>query len=287
MQGPSSSELVLPGLDPAALEDLASALASERLRPPFTAATLRRLVAADQIDAVRQGLTDLVAQGFSPVQSAALLRVLAVERRSQRTLADRLELVWSGPAVPGQALRDTAVVVRSLCQAATRSVLVANFSFDQQRSEPGISHARALWQPLADAMTARPELAIRMIVNVARDDRKRPNWTADDWRDDFIDHFINHLWPAQTRRPPLYYDPRALDDNYQRRAIMHAKCVVIDLETVFLSSANFSHAGQERNIEAGLVVADPSLARQVTRQFEALIAQGSLAPLPLERVPSR
>lgn len=281
MRAPSSSELVLPGLDPATLEDLASALASERLRPPFSAAALRRLVASDQQDAVRQGLTDLVAHGFTAAQSAALLRVLAVERRSQRTLIDRLELVWSGPSVPGQVLRDTAVVVRSLCQAATRSALIANFSFDQQRKEPGISHARALWQPLADAMTTRPELDVRMIVNVARDDKKRPTWSADDWRRDFTDHFRNHLWPAQARRPPLYYDPRALDADYQRRAIMHAKCVVIDLETVFLSSANFSHAGHERNVEAGLVVADPALARQVTGQFEALIAQGSLVPLPI------
>lgn len=285
MIGQSSSEPVLPGLDPAALEDLASALASDRLRPPYSAAAVRRLVAAEQVEVVREGLAALAAQGFGPGQAAVLLRVLAGERRDQRTLADRLELVWSGPAVSGQSLRDTAVVVRSLCRSATRSVLIANYSFDRPRRDDAaaIARARALWQPLVDAMTARPELEVRMIVNLERDDRRRPDWDVDDWRIDFVRRFLDRLWPAGAAPPALYYDPRALADDPSSRAIMHAKCVVVDAETVFLSSANFSHAGHGRNIEAGLVVPDRPLAQRLTAQFEALISQGSLRPLALER----
>lgn len=283
MTDPPSSELVLPDLDPEALEDLASALASDRLRAPFSASALRRLVGPDKLDDVRQGLAALAAQGFAPAQTAALLRILAVERRSQRSLAERLELVWSGPAVPGQALRDTAVIVRSMCQSATRSALIANFSFDQQRSPDGVARARALWQPLADAMTLRPELHVRMIVNVARDDERRPHRSESQWRAAFLEHFHDRLWPEDTRHPALYYDPRALHPDPRQRAIMHAKCIVVDLAAVFLSSANFTHAGQERNIEAGLVVPDPALARRITEQFDALISQGSLRPLSTER----
>lgn len=284
MVGQSSSEPVLPGLDPAALEDLASALASDRLRPPYSAAAVRRLVAAEQVEVVREGLTALAAQGFGPGQAAVLLRLLAGERRGQRTLADRLELVWSGPAVSGQSLRDTAVVVRSLCRAATRSVLIANYSFDRPhpRDREAIARAHSLWQPLADAMTAIPGLDVRMLVNVARDDDHRPSRDADDWVADFKHRFREHLWPGEARRPALFYDPRALEADRSRRAIMHAKCVVVDAETVFLSSANFTHAGHERNIEAGLVVPDRSLARRLTEQFEALISQGSLRPLALD-----
>jgi phosphatidylserine/phosphatidylglycerophosphate/cardiolipin synthase-like enzyme len=280
MGSPSSSELLLPGLEPAALEDLASALSSERLRAPFTTAALRRLVAADQVDAVRHDLVALAERGFTGAQTATLLQHLATERRHQRALADRLELVWSGPAVAGQRLRDTAVVVRSLCRAATRSVLVANFSFDRPGKDR-VAHARALWQPLADAMAEHPELAVRMIVNVARDDQRRPDWTPKQWCADFLERFVHHLWPADARLPALYYDPRALHSEPPRRAIMHAKCVIVDLEAVFLSSANFTHAGHERNIEAGVVVPDASLARRLTDQFDILIAQDALKLLPI------
>ena len=35
---------------------------------------------------------------------------------------------------------------------------------------------------------------------------------------------------------------------------MHAKCVVADSRHVFVSSANFTEAAQERNVEIGLLL---------------------------------
>lgn len=281
--GPASWGVMLPELGPAALDDLAAGLASDRLRPPYSAAGVRRVVAGALAEQVLRELQALHADGFAPKQIARLLRTLAAERRGHQQLADRIELVWSGPDVPGVAgPRDTAVVVRDLCRSARRSLLLANFSFDRSWQEDQVHRSRALWQPLADNMTANPALRVRFFINIARDDhsayadRPPPFWIRG-----FVRHFREHLWPAE-RLPEMYYDPRALDPEPRQRAILHAKCVVVDDARSFVSSANFSQAGQERNIEAGVVVDDAALAHQITAQFDALVQAGAVQRVIVE-----
>ncbi len=268
------SRPVFPGLGPAALEDLAAALAGGRLRLPATRTSVRRHVAEAVTDDVVSGLAAL--PGFTAEQVAVLLRALAVERRDHQRSAERLELVWSGPDAPGTAPRDTAVVIRGLCEGARRSVLIANYSFDRATKGEALERARALWQPLADVADANPALQVRIFANVERnDDRPPPKFG---WVNAFRTHFHEHLWPGR-RHPELYYDPRSLNDDRTARAILHAKCVIVDNTHVFLTSANFTQAGQQRNIEAGLLLTDPSHARALTAQFDALVTAGVLLPI--------
>ncbi|WP_441293152.1 phospholipase D-like domain-containing protein [Sorangium sp. KYC3313] len=51
---------------------------------------------------------------------------------------------------------------------------------------------------------------------------------------------------------------------------MHAKCVVVDSAKA-LSSANFTQRGQERNIEVGVLIEDPSFASYLAGQWLGLI----------------
>lgn len=267
------SRPVFPGLGPAALEDLAAALAGGRLRLPATRTSVRRHVAESVTDEVLRSLAAL--PGFTAEQVALLLRALAVERRDHQRSFERLELVWSGPDAPGTAPRDTAVVIRGLCEGARRSVLVANYAFDRATRGEALEKARALWQPLADVVDAHPAVHVRIFANVERDDKKPP---PDGWVNAFRRHFHEHLWPGR-RLPELYYDPRSLADDRTARAILHAKVVVVDDTHVFLTSANFTQAGQQRNIEAGLLLSDPAHARALTAQFDALVAAGVLLPI--------
>ena len=57
----------------------------------------------------------------------------------------------------------------------------------------------------------------------------------------------------------------------------HAKCVVADGRTVFVSSANFTEAAQDRNIELGLLIHSSALAGRITAHFDAMLAQGFLS----------
>jgi phosphatidylserine/phosphatidylglycerophosphate/cardiolipin synthase-like enzyme len=62
----------------------------------------------------------------------------------------------------------------------------------------------------------------------------------------------------------------------EQRACLHAKCVIVDAHHVFVSSANFTEAAQQRNIEVGLLVRSLRLAKQLTDHFDTLVGSGAL-----------
>lgn len=269
--------MLFAALAPAHLDDLATALARGRITASTPLQALARQFPRDLAPALHADLARLFAEGMSSAHLTLLARALADERRARQHLLDRTELVWSGPDAPGVRSRDTAVVVRDLCRQATSSVLIANFAFDRPEGDAAAMRARDLWRPLAERMRDHPALDVRLIVNIERgprDDQRGEH----ELRARFLDRLRRRLWPGD-RLPELFYDPRALHPDPTRRASQHAKIVLVDRRRVFLTSANFTQAGQQRNIEAGLLHDDPSLAQQIAANFDALIQAGALARL--------
>lgn len=84
--------------------------------------------------------------------------------------------------------------------------------------------------------------------------------------------------------PEVYYDPRGLQGMYTDPLTkeekyppkLHAKCVIVDDETALVTSANFSDAAQNDNIEAGVLVEDARFARALAQEFEGLVATKKL-----------
>lgn len=254
----------LARLSTASLAQLAAALEAGVLRAPFGRAAVARAVDRSELDAAQALLDDCAARGLDAAQAGYTLRLLVQERQTGQRAAERLELVWTGPDAPGPVSRDTSVVVRDLLASATRSVLVATFAVHQ---------GREVFAPLARAMAEAPELRVRLVVNIARpylDERPDEVLVAA-----FVRRLCDEEWPG-ARPPEVYYDPRALSREAGERASQHAKCVVVDERVAFVSSANFTEAAQERNIEAGIVLADPAFARRLEGHFDALIAAGLL-----------
>jgi phosphatidylserine/phosphatidylglycerophosphate/cardiolipin synthase-like enzyme len=62
--------------------------------------------------------------------------------------------------------------------------------------------------------------------------------------------------------------------------VLHAKAVVADEQSVFITSANLTEAALDRNIEIGLLVRDIPLALSVVSHFRGLIDRSLLHPLP-------
>ena len=79
--------------------------------------------------------------------------------------------------------------------------------------------------------------------------------------------------------PEVSFDPRALEADSQKKACLHAKCIVVDRKDLFVSSANFTEAAQERNVEVGLLIHSTILAERVQMHFEALLDAKMLARL--------
>jgi phosphatidylserine/phosphatidylglycerophosphate/cardiolipin synthase-like enzyme len=62
--------------------------------------------------------------------------------------------------------------------------------------------------------------------------------------------------------------------------VLHAKAIVADNESIFITSANLTEAAFDRNIEVGVVTHDRALAASLTKHFRVLIERGLLSPLP-------
>jgi phosphatidylserine/phosphatidylglycerophosphate/cardiolipin synthase-like enzyme len=255
------------GLSRPSLLALAKALQGGRLSAPYSSSEVGRYIAERERATIAEVLQRLDDGAMRPEQIAMVLELLADERLRAQVMADRLDLVWSGPNGSRGQTRATATVVRELFAAARRSVLVASYALD--RGE----RAQAIFAGLAERMDSEPELEVRLFVNVARpygDETPESVLLRE-----FADAFRDELWPGD-RLPIVFHDPRALALGFDERACLHAKCVVIDDERALVTSANFTEAAQARNIEVGVLVDEPGVAAGLRRQFEALVAAGVL-----------
>src|SRR5262249_34291790 len=158
-----------------------------------------------------------------------------------------IDLVTTGPEAPGIANRDTRVVVRELFAHAESAVLLAGYAVYQGKS---------VFEALADRMAIRPALRVRLFLDIQRGPGDTSLSSVVVHR--FAERFRTTQWPQDRRLPEVYYDPRSLDLSHHERSSMHAKCVIVDGLHVFISSANFTEAAQNRNVEVGILVRSAS-----------------------------
>ncbi len=251
---------------------LAQGLEAGWLEPPFRSSQLHGHVPEELMKLVQAELKEMAADGMSPAHIARLLHVLADERAAAQVIADRVELVWSGLDLEGSTTRDTEIVVRQLFREAERSLLVASYAVDKGKK------AESLFGSLADRMDREPELEVRFFLNVHRKSLKDETPESVRLRE-FADAFRREIWPGE-RLPQVFHDPRSLAIGGKARACLHAKCVIADEDRALISSANFTEAAQARNIEAGVLIIDASLARALKAQFDTLVERGALKRVP-------
>jgi len=251
---------VLAGLSGDELRNLAAALRAGRLSVPLSQLALASYLGRAAGTAAPILIT-LTEQGLSADHLAFFLDALASERDSSVRGDASVELVSTGPEPAGLAARDTRIVVRELFRQAEHSVVVAGYAVYQGRD---------VFRALAKRMEERPELTVRMFLDVQRahGDTSR----ASEILRRFADRFRSHEWPG-SRMPEVYYDPRSLDLEAAKRSSLHAKCVVVDERVAFISSANFTEAAQVRNVEIGALIRSESFARQLGGRFVSLAEQ--------------
>ena len=245
------------------LRALITGLRSRRIATPYSELQLSRVLAPSLIQTVASGLTEFESLGFTSDQIAAVLELLERDRSAGRSTEPIIDLVTSGPEAPEISNRDTSVVVRELFAHARTSVLVVGYAVYQ---------GQRVFEALAQRMEELPELDVRLFLNISRPDK---DTTASEILvSRYAQRFRDSQWPAGCRLPDVYYDPRSIDEEKPVRSSLHAKCVVVDAERVFVSSANFTEAGQQRNIEVGLKIESNWLAQRLTRHFKLLDEHG-------------
>lgn len=252
----------LRALGRSALAGLAEALASGRIGVPITRTALAPHVPEGNLDAVWAALTELSRDGMAPRHIARAVQLLVEEREAGQRMSDRVQLVWSPPDLDEVDARDTSVVVQELFRRARSSVLISTFALDEKKK------AEALFGELAARMDVDPSLAVRLFANVHR--KHLDGTAASVLVRELATRIRAQVWPGK-RLPEVFYDPRSLETDGHKRAVLHAKAVVIDGRFTLLTSANFTEAAHERNIEAGVVIDDARLAERVTRQFDHFV----------------
>jgi hypothetical protein len=257
---------ILTRLSDRSLQRLLEALVSGRLTFPVSSLTLAQLVPQADLPALTEELHRLQGLGLTQQVLAEWLRVLIDQRLQHRQSLISPELVMTGPETPGTMLRDTAVVVRQLFVNAAESVWVCGFALHQGRD---------IFQCLGMRMTQQPQLSVRLFLNI---DRPYGDTSADEQiLARFRQRFSETQWPPNVRLPEVYYDPRSLEPNERgKSACLHAKFVISDTRQLFISSANFTEAAQQRNIETGLLINSDRLAQELRQHFQALIDHGHL-----------
>ena len=250
---------------------LANALAEQRLRPPYETVAVGRYVKDADTSRVTDALVEMAADNTTPRHIAKTLRLLAFERGRTQQQADKVELVWSGLETLGASSRDTRFVVREMFGRAKRHILLSSYVVDEGKK------ARTLFEPLAAAMEINPDLRVQFYLNVKRGYRdKRPDSVL---LREFAERFRDKVWSGN-RLPEVYHDPRSLVMGGRVKACLHAKCLVVDKYETLITSANYTEAAQDRNMEAGSLIRDAVLAGQLIFQFESLRERGLFKRAP-------
>ena len=185
---------------------------------------------------------------------------------SRSPLDELIDLVITGPA-PRAVGRDTAVVVSELFRRASKSVTVVGYA---------VSRGREVFRTLAEQMNKKPDLHVRLYLEIQRPAGDTSANSEIVQR--FMHRFATTQWPEEAGLPEVYYDPRALAVDRAGRAALHAKCVVVDDQEVFVSSANFTEFAQERNIEIGLSLCSRQVACRISAYLAELSERGQLRP---------
>ncbi len=236
------------------LERLLAALISGQVRAPLSRTDLVSFGVKGQLDSLSVTLTGHSREACISIIGAVL------SERAANTLPSP-ELVWTGPEGDRAAARDTAVVLRELFESAEHRVILAGYSF---------KNAASVLAPLHRTMANRNVEAF-FFVDIPQVDHCQTDPIA--YGSAALQDFLKDNWPFGRPYPHLYCDKRALTPG-PPWCSLHAKCVAVDGKRAFVSSANFTTRGQDRNIEAGVLLCDPTFAAQLERQWMGLIEGG-------------
>jgi phosphatidylserine/phosphatidylglycerophosphate/cardiolipin synthase-like enzyme len=249
------------------IESIIRALEDGRIVCPVNSVQLNNLLGNHAASAIAAELDVLIEKSGNGGAVFALGILLADRRQRPVNLDQVLNLVWTGPEIPGVRNRDTKIVVGDLFRKATTSVIISGYSFYK---------GNKIFEDLASKLDDDSEFSIKILMNLSQDN------AAIGSEHELVsrrrEEFFRYNWPWQ-KKPEIYYDPRAVNSNNSEKAVLHAKCIIRDTTELYIGSANFSEAAHSRNIEAGVLINSVDLAKKLERHFLGLIESKLVKPL--------
>jgi hypothetical protein len=254
---------VLRSLPAGVLKALAAAIKRGQFDAGINHGALAQAVGIGGADLATE-LGSLLAGGFTPSTLGVLLESMIAAREESADPADFFDLVLSGPDIPGIPVSDTSAVLHRLIESANERIELIGYA---------IHNGKILFERLAARMTECPSLSVHFCVDISR---PRNDTSLDS---EIVRRYARQFWEKQwpwIPRPRLFYDPRSLSTDLSSRSALHAKCLIVDGITAFITSANFTMAAQSRNIEAGVLVKRSTTAARLEAFFRQLRSVGIL-----------
>lgn len=209
----------------------------------FTARTLHLLEAWDR----SAGHLDGVAMAMA-------LRAAALVVASREHDAEQLEVVWTGPAPQGVPARLTSAVIADVAASAKSNLTL-------------LSYAAYKVPTVVDALQAASErgVTVDLVLESEAGSGGKLRFDARNAFGELAGDARIWEWPAG-HRPQLQ----------KGHAVLHAKAVLADEATAFVTSANLTGLGLDENIELGLLVRGGPTPRRIVRYVRGLMDEGVL-----------
>ncbi|MCI0338417.1 MAG: DISARM system phospholipase D-like protein DrmC [Acidobacteria bacterium] len=189
----------------------------------------------------------------------ALALSLASAAHSYRTAREQtaIELVWTGPTTGVIPLRRTEQVLIEMIREARQELLIVSFAvYDIEEIVTEMERALARG------------VGLTIVIETPDSSQGKIYFGADASLNDKIKAKARILkWP---------YEKREKDEN-GKYGSLHAKCAVMDRDSVLISSANLTQYALNLNMEMGLRVKDKILAEKIVRHYEVLTQLGVLS----------
>jgi phosphatidylserine/phosphatidylglycerophosphate/cardiolipin synthase-like enzyme len=270
MTGKEEAIEQLMRLPAAALKELGAALQEGILRHGFSEQSIFPFVGPHSGPVV-DSLFSLQSLGCNSSILGIICAALgsALSRRDEAQ--NCIQLVLSGPEVTGFPVTDTKTTAMSLFEEAREEVLVTSYVFHE---------GAEFFQALAEKHDDDPNLRVTFIVDLSH--RRKSNEPLSVLAQAFVSEFKAKHWPGK-RYPFLFHDPRLFHSSEANfRGVLHAKTIVIDRKVALVTSANFTGAGQSRNIEAGVLVRHEAVATRLHGFFTGLLNANVLERIQLK-----
>ena len=195
------------------------------------------------------------AERLSGAEVAAALEAAAFQERRLRDLSN-VELVWTGPSTFSAGLRSTGQVMLDMIRAARQSIYLITFAaYKVDSLVTALRDALARGVRVTLVLEDKDESEGKVSLNAL------PALTGAG-----LDAAAVYVWPLEKR-------PR---NEKGRHGALHAKCVLVDSQRLFVSSANMTEFALTLNIELGVLLNGGDAPRQVERNLTELIRTGVL-----------
>ena len=239
--------------DKGLIDKIASALGDGTLEPGTSPLVLRRIVDSNAMLENRLALlleewSKAGGQEVIPGTCLALcLSAIAEGARLAKRKVPSVEMVWTGPVVPGSRARSTAEVIRGIIDRTRDHLLVVGYALT----------AKDLVRRFSEAA----ERGVRVTM-VLHDDPANAK-------------LMRETWPADAPAPRLLTWPAG---DQHPMAKLHIKLVASDGQAMLLTSANLTWLGLSENMEMGVMV-DGEVVGEFVRHFDALEKAGIIVEI--------